>query len=341
MYPYVRRNSVMIRNKRAAAAIALTLGAALTLSACASAPSTATPAAPAPETSEEYYPITVTDMAGNEVTIESADSIGVFQNQSFGVLESWGIEPTVAPRALMSENNAWHNDEAILDTGTHREPNFELVVTAAPDLIISGGRYASHAADLQAAAPEAAFIDMTNEALSADEYVVQSVTLLGEIFNEKQAAEELIEEFHAATKAAIDAYDPKVTVMGLVTSGNEIRYASPEEGRGASIFFDLVKFTPALSAEGSSNHQGDDISIEAIAEADADFFLVLDRDAAVTGGEEATPAIELITGSASLAGVPAVKNDAIYVMPNDYYLTEDIFAFIAVLNGLTESFKAL
>ena len=341
MYPYGRRTPVINRTKGAVAAIALTLGAALTLSACATSPSTATPEPATPETSESYYPITVTDLAGNEVTIESVDSVGVFQNQSFGVLESWGIAPTVAPRTLMSENNSWKSDESILDTGSHREPNLEPLVAAAPDLIISGGRYASHAADLQAAAPDAAFIDMTNEELSTDEYVVQSVTLLGEIFNEQQAAEELIEEFHAATKAAIDAYDPEVTVMGLVTSGNEIRYASPEEGRGASIFFDLVKFTPALSAEGSTNHQGDDISIEAIAEANADFFLVLDRDAAVTGGEEVTPAIELITGSASLANVPAVKNDAIYVMPDDYYLTEDIFAFIAVLNGLTESFKAL
>ncbi|MGO1539242.1 MAG: ABC transporter substrate-binding protein [Leucobacter sp.] len=329
------------RTKRTTAVVALTLGAALVLSACSGA---ADEAAEAPaegnNSAAVEYPITVTDMAGNEVTIESVESIGVFHNQSFGVLESWDVEPTVAARALMSENNEWKNDESILDTGNHREPDLEQLVAAAPDLIINGGRYQGHAEDIQAAAPDAAFIDMVNDELSADEYVTQSVTLLGEIFGEQDAAEALIDEFHAAADSAAEAYDPETTVMGLVTSGNEVRYSNPIDGRGASIFFDLLDLTPALDAEGSTNHQGDDISLEALAEANADFFMVLDRDAAVSDGEEPTPALDLIAGSASLANVPAVQNDAIYVMPDDYYLTEDIFAFTEVLDGLAEAFAA-
>lgn len=285
------------------------------------------------------FPITVTDLAGNEVTIESADSIAVTHNQSFGVLESWGVQPTAAARSLMSDNNPWSTDDSILDTGTHREPDFEQVVAAAPDLIINGGRYQQHAEDMQEAAPDAAFIDMSNDELSTDEYVVESVTLLGEIFGHEEEAQTLIDDLHSAVDEAQEAYDSETSVMGLVTSANEIRYASPEDGRGASVFFDLLDMTPALDAEGSTNHQGDDISIEAIAEAEADFFLVLDRDAAVSSGEEeSSPAIELITESSSLANVPAVQNEAIYVMPDDYYLTEDVFAFTTVLEGLTEAF---
>lgn len=286
------------------------------------------------------YPITVTDMAGNEVTIESAESVGVFHNQSFGVLESWGVEPSVAARTLMSDRNSWASDDSILDSGSHREPDFETVIAASPDLIINGGRYADHAADLMAASPEAAIIDMSNDELSTQEYVVESVTLLGEIFGEQAAAEELIEQFHAAIDAAVEAYDPAMTVTGLVTSGNEIRYASHVDGRGASVFFELIGMTPALELDGSSNHQGDDISLEAIAQSGADFLLVLDRDAAVSSGAEASPAMDLITGSASLQRLPAVQQGAIHVMPDDYYLTEDIFACITVLEGLTEAFSS-
>ncbi|WP_374999379.1 ABC transporter substrate-binding protein [Aeromicrobium sp. CTD01-1L150] len=287
------------------------------------------------------FPVTVTDLAGHEVTIESADSVAVTHNQSFGVLESWGVQPTVAARSLMSDNNPWSTDESILDTGTHHEPDFEQVVAGAPDLIISGGRYQDHADDLQKAAPDAAFVDMTNDDLSADEYVVETVTLLGEIFGHQDEAQALIDDFHAAADEAREAYDSETTVMGLVTTANEIRYASPDEGRGASVFFELLNLTPALDAEGSSNHQGDDISIEAIAQANADFLLVLDRDAAVAGDEEEpTPAMELITESPSLANVPAVQNEAIYVMPGDYYLTEDLVAFTDVLEGLAEAFTS-
>lgn len=288
------------------------------------------------------YPITVTDMAGNEVVVESTDSVVVTDNRAFALLNEWGVQPTAAPRTLMTEANSWQSDETILDTGSHGEPNFEAVVAADPTLIINGYRYGDHADAMKEAAPDAAFIDTTNNDLGADEYAVQSVTMLGEVFCQQEAAQALVEEFHTAVEDAKAAYDPDMTVMGLVTSGNEIRYSNPTDGRGSSIFFSLLDLTPALDADGSSNHQGDDISIEAIAEANADFFLVLDRDAAFSAdeGEEVTPALELINGSAALANVPAVENQAIYVMPADYYLTEDIFAYITVLNGLQEAFEA-
>lgn len=285
------------------------------------------------------YPLTVTDMAGNEVTVESADSVVVTDNRAFAILNEWGIQPTAAPRTLMSANSSWKTDESILDTGSHTEPDFDKVIAADPDLIINGYRYRDHADAMKSAAPDAAFIDMTSD-LDAKDFTVQTVTMLGDAFCKQDEAAALIAEFDAAVAETKAAYDPTMTVMGLVTSANEIRYSNPTDGRGASVFFTLLDLTPALDEDGSSNHQGDDISIEAIAQANADFFLVLDRDAAVSGDEETTPALELINGSAALADVTAVKNQAIYIMPADYYLTEDIFAYIDVLNGLRDAFQA-
>lgn len=286
------------------------------------------------------YPITVTDMAGNEVVIESADSVVVTDNRIFAMLNEWGVQPTAAPRTLVTTANSWKDDESILDTGSHGEPDMEAVVAADPDLIVSGYRYRDHADALKAAAPNAAFVATDSEDLTADEHAVKTAELMGQILCKQEEANALVTEFHEAVERAKAAYDPEMTVMGLVTSGNEIRYANPQDGRGASIFFSLLNLTPALAQDGSSNHQGDDISIEAIAEAAPDFFLVLDRDAAFAGEQEVTPALELINGSAALASVPAVENQAIYIMPADYYLTEDIYAYITVLDGLTQAFEA-
>jgi len=323
--------------RRLPAVAALALVSALALSACAGEP-TATGTSPADST-EGYYPVTVTDLAGNEVTIESADSVAITDNRFFQVAADWDLPVTVAPRDLMSPNNPLAADETILNTGTHGEPDFEQVVAADPDLIINGYRYLSHADGMKEAAPDAAFVDMTGDTLSADEYVVQSLTLMGEVFNKQDEAKALVDDFHASLTAAKDAYDPATTVMGLITAGGEINYSNPTDGRGASIFFDLVGLTPALDAEGSEGHTGDSVSLEALAEAEADVLMVLDRDAAVGEGE-VTPALDLINGSAALAGVPAVADGAIYVFPADYYLTEDVFAYKAVLDGLTGVLQA-
>lgn len=288
------------------------------------------------------YPVTVTDMAGNEVTVESVDSVVVTDNRMFATIADWGIQPTAAPRTLMSPNNPMKDDDSILDTGSHGEPDFTKVIEADPTVIISGYRYGDHADALKDAAPGAAFIDTTNNEMTADEYAVASTQMLGEIFCMQDKATELVDQFHTSLEETKAAYDPAMTVMGLVTSGNEIRYSNPTDGRGASIYFSLLGLTPALDQDGSTNHQGDDISLEAIAESNPDFYLVLDRDAAFAGsdGEETTPALELINGSASLAATPAVVNQAIYIMPADYYLTEDIYAYMDVLSGLKQAFEA-
>lgn len=312
--------------------------AVLALAGCASAAAEAEPQKTA-AADEPHFPVTVTDMAGNEVTIESADSVIVTDNRLFQLVSDWDIELTAAPRALMSEKNPMKTEESILDLGLHREPDFEKVVEADPDLIINGYRYQSHAADMQKAAPDAAFVDMTNDELSVDEYLVESVTLLGEIFDKEGEAAETIDEFHAAVAEAKKAYDQKITVMGLVTSGNEIHYSNPGDGRGASVFFELVGLTPALDAKGTTNDQGDDIAIEAIAESNLDFLLVLDREAAFADSES-SPAEELINSSAALSSIPAVQNKAIHVMPADFYLTEDIVAYTTVLTDLADAFQA-
>src|SRR5690625_7186986 len=72
-----------------------------------------------------------------------------------------------------------------------------------------------------------------------------------------------------------------MTVSGLVTSGGDINYAAPTTGRAVGPLYDILDLTPALDDEGSSDHQGDDISVEAIADANPEYLIVMDRDAAV------------------------------------------------------------
>lgn len=93
------------------------------------------------------YPVTVTDMAGNEVTIERRLRCSNRQPHLRGPQRSGACSRAAAPRTLMSPHNNWAEDETILDTGSHAEPNFDQVIAAEPTVIINGYRYRDHAED--------------------------------------------------------------------------------------------------------------------------------------------------------------------------------------------------
>lgn len=83
----------------------------------------------------------------------------------------------------------------------------------------------------------------------------------------------------------------------------------------------------------SSDHKGDDISVEAIAESNPDVLLVLDRDASITT-EESIPAKDIIENSNTLKNVNAIKNRKIFYAPNDTYTNESIKTYVELFKEL-------
>lgn len=325
---------------------ALTASAALVLTGCTSDTGTGEESANEDGAVSTEFPITVTDMSGEEVTIESADRVMVTDNRAFHILESWGVTPVAAPVDLMDDNLSWTEDSNIANLGNHREPNLDEVVNADPDLIINGQRFSGHADEIKELAPDAAFVSLDEnigEDEKADSYdhLTQSTELLGEIFNEQDEAQDLVDSFDQAIAEAKDAYDPESTVLGVVAAGKDLNYSAPIEGRGAGDYFSLLDLTPALESEGSTNHQGDDISIEAMAQSNPDFIIVLDRAAAVSSedGNDKT-AEELLTESPALKNVTAVKEEGhIIYLPATYYLREDILQYTEVLKNIADTFQ--
>ena len=93
--------------------------------------------------------------------------------------------------------------------------------------------------------------------------------------------------------------------------------------------------------EASEDHQGDDISVEAIADSNPDWILVMDRDAAVAADDpEYAPAAEVLEASEALTGVTAVKEDQLVYMPADTYTNEGIQTYTEFFNTLADAFEA-
>src|SRR5690606_9716396 len=112
-----------------------------------------------------------------------------------------------------------------------------------------------------------------------DAELKRQITVLGDVFGKQAEAKKLTDDFDAAVERAKKAYDEADAVMAVTTSGGEIGYIAPSVGRTLGPIFDILDLTPALEVEGATDdHQGDDISVEAIASSNPSWILVMDRD---------------------------------------------------------------
>lgn len=321
---------------------------AVALSACAQGGDDQASASDADaETSGGENIVTVEDDHGtHEVNLDQVESIGAFDNRSFRTLQDFGVELSVAAQSLMNDeaHSEYVNDENILDTGNHREPNLEQIVAAEPDLVINGQRYAQFYSDIADLMPEDGVIlefdEGTNDPETFFDGLIEKTETLGQIFQAEDAAQSLVEDLTTAMERVEGAYDGESTVMGLLTSGGDINYAGPNAGRSVAPAFQEFGLVPALEVDDqSSDHEGDDISVEAIAQSDPDWIIVLDRDGMAPDDSEYTPADELIADSPALQEVTAVQEEQIVYMPQNMYVTEDIQAYTEFLNDFADALE--
>ncbi|HAY44280.1 MAG TPA: iron ABC transporter substrate-binding protein [Micrococcaceae bacterium] len=312
--------------------------AALTLTACGS--NTAAPAESAPASSSS---VTFTDNNGEHTINTPAKSVVATDNRTFETLEAWDIKLTAGAVALMPDTISYAKDESVVDLGSHREPNLEAIVEVAPDLIINGQRFTQHAEKISKLAPEATIVNLDpREGEPFDKELKRQTTVLGELFGKQAEAKALTDDFDKAVARAKAAYNKDEKVMGLITSGGEINYSAPGSGRSVGPAFDILGLTPALVVEdASTDHEGDDISVEAIAGSNPDWMLVLDRDGAVAADESGyTPAADLLKKSEALANVTASKEGNIVVMPADTYTNEGIQTYTEFFNDFADALES-
>ncbi|WP_062239572.1 siderophore ABC transporter substrate-binding protein [Brevibacterium epidermidis] len=311
---------------------------ALTLAGCGSADSDAAQAEDSASTIE------VEDNNGAQIVPSPPKSVVATDNRTFETLSDWDIKLSGGAVSLMSDDLDYTKDESILDLGNHREPDLEKVVEAKPDLIINGQRFAQFHDDLAKLAPEATVLELDpRDGEDFDAELRRQTEVLGEVFGKQDEAKNLVDDFDASIERAKAAYDDSDKAMGLITSAGDIGYAPPSVGRTVGPVFDILDLNPALEVEGGSeDHQGDDISVEAIAKSDPDLMIVLDRDASFAPedrDEGSAPAAEVLEDSEALGDVPAIKDDKIVYFPEDTYLNEGIQTYTEFFNSFADKLE--
>ncbi|MCI7457315.1 siderophore ABC transporter substrate-binding protein [Actinomyces urogenitalis] len=321
--------------------------ACLDLTACGSGSATSTSTSPTATSS------TTQDQASGTVTIETNNGsvevtrpvqrVAALDNRSFEVLASWDVPLVAAPKTLIPSTVTAYDGDEVTDIGNHREPDLEALVAAEPDLIISGQRFSQYDEQIATLTEGTPLLDLEpREDQPLDSELIRHVTALGEVFGKESEATQLVDDFKAALARAKEAYDGSSTVMAVNVSGGEIGYVAPGKGRTFGPLFDLLGLTPALEVDGATtSHTGDDISVEAIAQSNPDWILVLDRDGAIAADEEGyTPAQDVISGNAALQNVTVLCKGQVVYAPADTYTNESIITYTEILNAVADAFEA-
>ncbi|TVS21721.1 iron ABC transporter substrate-binding protein [Corynebacterium sanguinis] len=321
---------------------ALVAAVSLTVVSCSGAQEQASDATDTTAAQAENT-VTVEDNYGVKEVPSPAQRVVALDNRSFELLDTWGIEPVAAARALVPVTIPGIGDnDNIVDIGNHREPNLEAIVAAEPDVIVSGQRFQTHDADIEKLVPDAILVDFEpRDGEPFDAELIRHTESLGEIFGKQEEAAQLVDDFQNALERAKAAYNPEQTVMAVNISGGEIGYVAPGVGRTWGPLFDLIGMKPALEVQNATDdHQGDDISVESIAAANPDWMLILDRDAGTRTDEGSPAALSVIEDSAPLQNATAVKEGQLYVAPADTYTNESIITYTEILNDIADQFEA-
>ncbi|WP_026673345.1 siderophore ABC transporter substrate-binding protein [Alkalihalobacterium bogoriense] len=302
------------------------------------------------ETEESTEPTTVevTDAHGTVTVPVNPKNVVALDNRTFETLADWGIELAAVPKEIMLADSPYVTDENVQDIGNHREPNLEILAAADPELVIVGQRFSGYYEDIKKLVPNAAVInldiDVSEEASEPGENLVngfkETTITLGQIFDKNEEAEQLVTELEQAIETAKSAYNGTDTIMSVIVSGGDIGFSAPQTGRVWGPLYDIFGWAPALEVDGTStDHQGDEISVEAIAQSNPDWIFVLDRDAPISGleEEEKVPAQDVIDNSPALQNTTAVSEGQIVYAPMDIYLNESVQTFIELFENIANS----
>ena len=260
-------------------------------------------------------------------TVMAADW-AVFDNLLALEVEVAGVPSTATPPYLADKVPA---DAQMI--GSLQEPDIEGIVAAEPDLVILASRSRTAYPTLSGFVPT---IDLTVDNENLIDGVRDNLATLGEIFDRKDQADDLIAALDAKVEEARRAADGRGTGLVIVTNAGNLGVYGP--GSRVAWIYETLGVPSVFDTVDDRDHGGDAISFEYLLETNPDWLFVVDRDAGI-GGEGAARALldnELIHATTFW------QNDQIvYLDPGAAYVTMHGYGgLMLLLEQVIEGYRA-
>lgn len=250
-------------------------------------------------------PVMVTDQAGNEVIIPEEPS-RVVASYLEDPLVTLGITPVRQWSVLSRSSTQVYLKEQLEDV----EPidfnlPLEALMEAEPDLIFASGEDSMASGNYEQYSKIAPTYVIDNE--TKDDWRA-TLTLMGEVLDKETEAETAISDYDAHVAEIKNQLNDEIgdsKVAALWVIGGKYFVVAPDVASGAVLFEDL-ELTPAnLIAELPENTGAhwNPVSLEAIAELDADYLFLIDSD---------PETIEKLENESIWSNIPAVEQGHIY-----------------------------
>ncbi|KNC13485.1 iron ABC transporter substrate-binding protein [Arthrobacter sp. RIT-PI-e] len=240
------------------------------------------------------------------------ETVFTFDLGALDTLDALDIPVAGVPQGNLPAQLSAYEGGDVTNIGSLKEPDFEAIAAADPDLIIISARVADSYDELSAIAPT---IDLSVDDADPLGSFTRNTEELGQIFGIEDAVDErlaaLDAEIEDTRAAAADAGNGLI----VMTSAGEVT------AYGATSRFGLIHSVlgvePATEVTMDGRH-GEAISFEYIAEANPAHLFVIDRDAAIG---EAGAAAAAVLDNELVNGTDAVKNGHVtYLDSASWYL---------------------
>lgn len=273
--------------------------------------------------------------AQGEALFESVPKkVAVFNIATLDIIDALNIPISAVPQSNvhLPDFLSKYSDKSYTNIGTLFEPNYEVLSSINPDLIIAGGRATDAYPKLEKLAETISLdIDSNNFLASLTERTRQ----LGWIFEKEKEASKLIEDFNQK----IDQLKSKTSTAGsalvIMINGGKMSAYGPKSRFG--FVFDVLGFQPATTFQEAGRH-GNSVTSEFILSTNPEWIFVLDRDNAI-GNKEAQSAQQVLNNELIQKTAAWQHNHIVYLDSTSMYIAGGIQTYSRLMDQIAEALQ--
>ncbi|MFQ1016250.1 siderophore ABC transporter substrate-binding protein [Gilliamella sp. BG7] len=273
--------------------------------------------------------LTIEHAQGKTDVPENPKKVVVFNTATLDIMDALNIPVTALPQSDVHYPTflSKYARKDYTNVGTLFEPNYEVLSSIQPDVIVAGGRATDAYKKLNDIAPTISLDIDPNNFLSS---LTQRTEQLGSIFNKQNEAKKLIADFNQK----IEQLKTKTTTAGtalviMVNGGKMSAYGSKSR---FGFVFDVLGFQPATTFQEAGRH-GNAVTSEFILSVNPQWIFVLDRDNAI-GNKEAQSAQQVLDNELIRKTAAWQQNHIVYLDSSSMYIAGGIQTYSRLMDQI-------